>query len=73
MMGYIFCSGICIGCTKRFNFNPKCVPSAEVNGIRQPLCRSCIECLNIKREVLGLEPVSIIAGAYEYVDESDLM
>jgi hypothetical protein len=41
------------------------VPSININGTRQPLCRSCIEVANPIRVENGLEPIEILPGAYE--------
>ena len=63
----------CFGCGKYFSFNPELVPSIRVNsqgrpdprGVRQPICRTCVERVNPKRITNGLPPIVIPEGAYE--------
>jgi hypothetical protein len=73
MMGYAFVIGGCWTCGKMFTFNPVRVPSVkDGNGVRQPICRDCIEQANAMRKARGLEPFSIPADAYEACDEMEL-
>jgi hypothetical protein len=63
----------CFGCGKYFSFNPELVPSIRVNskgkpdprGVREPICRTCVERVNPKRIANGLPPIVIPEGAYE--------
>ncbi len=71
-MGFAMCMGPCFGCGKTFSFNPVRVPSIRVEGVKQPVCRECIEAANPKRVANGLDPIEILPGAYEACDESEL-
>lgn len=64
-MGYMFATGSCCSCGRLFTFSPNLVPSARVNGVREPICRDCIEQANPKRVENGLPPITILPGAYE--------
>jgi hypothetical protein len=71
-MGHAIAFGNCIGCGRLFSFNPLLVPSVRVNGVREPICRACVEQANPVREAKGLEPITILPGAYDPVDEEEL-
>ena len=46
-MGFAFMTGNCWVCRKLFSFNPVRVPSIrDGSGVRQPICRECIEMAN---------------------------
>jgi len=64
-MGYMFCTGPCVNCKKLFTFNPDLVPSTRVNGIKEPICKDCVEWANPIRKERGLEPIPVLRGAYE--------
>ena len=64
-MAYMFCSGPCIGCGRLFSFNPDLVPSAIVNGTREPICRDCVSRANPLRKEKGLAEIQVLPGAYE--------
>lgn len=68
-MGYAMAFGACINCKQPFGFNPHKVPSVRVNGLREPICRACVEQANPKRIANGLEPIVIEPDAYEAVEE----
>jgi hypothetical protein len=72
MGGYVFGVSSCIGCGQTFCYNPDKVPSLRVEGIRQPVCRNCIEEANPIRIANGLEPIAIQPGAYEALPEEEL-
>jgi hypothetical protein len=73
MMGYVFAIGSCWTCGKMFTFNPVRVPSVkDGNGVRQPICRDCMEHANKIRQEKGLEAFLILSDAYEPCDESEL-
>ena len=63
--------GSCVCCQQLFQFNPFLVPSVEVDGIREPLCRVCVELANPRRIANGLAPIVPRPGAYEPVNESE--
>jgi hypothetical protein len=64
-MGFMLCTGQCCVCRGLFSFNPSRVPSAVVNGKREPICRACVERANPLREERGLPKINILPGAYE--------
>ena len=71
-MGYAIMLGQCIACKAPMSFHPHKVPSIRVNGIREPVCKQCIETANVKREEMGLEKFRIPDDAYAACDESEL-
>jgi hypothetical protein len=71
-MGVAFCMGNCIGCGRRFTFNPVRVPSLTVNGQREPICRACVDRVNPIRKANGLEQIVPLPDAYGACDESEL-
>jgi hypothetical protein len=64
-MAWMHAIGNCIFCGDIFDFNPNLVPSLVIDGEREPVCRACIEQANPMRVELGLEPITILPGAYE--------
>lgn len=65
-MGFMFMHGFCVGCQTPISFNPNFVPSVRVDGIREPLCKSCFKAWNIIHRIdKGLEPVTLHPQAYE--------
>ena len=52
-MSYALCYSPCFICKKVFGYNPKKVPSIRVNGIREPLCRNCLNMANQLRVKAG--------------------
>lgn len=64
-MGYMVAMGPCYGCGVIITFNPERVPSIVVRGVREPICRSCVERANPLREANGLEPIVIFPDSYE--------
>lgn len=71
-MGYVFCMGPCIGCGNYFSFNPDRVPSVRLNGVREPICKICVETSNPLREEKGMDPITILPGAYDPADEHEI-
>jgi hypothetical protein len=72
-MGFAFCMGPCITCGRPFSYNPLRVPSTSaITGTREPVCRSCMDFINTKRETMGLTPFPIFDDAYEAVSEDEL-
>lgn len=71
-MGYVLAYGNCINCGKPFSFNPAKVPSIRVQGVREPVCKGCIEKANEVRRALGRELFTILPDAYEPCEESEL-
>lgn len=72
-MGYVTCFGTCAACHNPFSFNPNLVPSVRVNGVREPVCRSCVDRANPLRAEQGLPPIVVLDGAYEPCHESNLV
>jgi hypothetical protein len=65
-MGYVFIIGNCFACKRPFTFNATWVPSVrDDSGVRQPVCESCMNLANVKREAMGLDPHPIHPDAYE--------
>jgi hypothetical protein len=71
-MGYAFAHSPCCGCGHFFSYNPVRVPSVRINGVREPICRACVERVNPLRIQNGLEPIKPFSDAYEPIDENDL-
>ena len=71
-MGYAIVTSACFGCGNIFSYNPHKVPSIRVEGDRKPLCRVCVETANPIRVENGLDPINILPGAYDPIDEHEL-
>lgn len=71
-MGYAIAMAPCVVCGRLFGFNPHRVPSAVVDGQREPICRPCVERANPLRIAKGLEPIVIHSDSYEPIDEHEL-
>lgn len=71
-MGYALAFSACCSCHRVFGYNPIRVPSVRVNGVREPVCRECIERANPLRKQAGLPELVIHPDAYEPVEESEL-
>jgi hypothetical protein len=74
MSGYAFAIGPCIACRQPFTYNPLRVPSSRaLTGHREPICRTCFERINAKRQSLGYPPFpDPLPGAYEPLPEEEL-
>ena len=71
-MGFVAVISACVGCGRIFSYNPHKVPSIFVEGVREPVCRTCVELANPKRIANGLEAVIPDPEAYEPIDEEEL-
>ena len=71
-MGYVLAMSPCIGCKQPFSYNPHKVPSIRINGVREPVCRICVDRVNPARIANGLEPIVVQPGAYEAMPEEEL-
>ncbi len=71
-MGYVFATSACFGCGRLFTYNPVRVPSIRVKGVREPICRACIDASNPKRIANGLAPVVPHPDAYDICNEEEL-
>jgi hypothetical protein len=68
-MGYysLFCN--CAACHQPMMCNPRLVPSIRINGIKEPICESCVSRWNL------LHPdkyFNIPSGAYDPMSEYEL-
>ena len=72
MSGYYFATAACVNCGHLFTFNPDLVPSVRVNGVREPICKACVDYANPVRVKNGLEPIRVLPGAYEPAQEGGL-
>ena len=55
MSGYAFMTSLCVGCRLLIAYNPHKVPSILVDGVRQPVCATCIVEANKVRLGLGYD------------------
>jgi len=72
MSGYAIVISPCFGCGKTFGYNPHKVPSIPIKGVREPICADCVERANPQRIANGLDPIVVLPGAYEPIDEGEL-
>ena len=72
-MGYAMVLSPCYTCGKVISYNPHRVPSIrDRQGVRQPVCRECIEKANPIRKAKGLPKITIHPDAYEPINECEL-
>lgn len=71
-MGYVMGFSKCYTCNQPFGYNPNYVPSVRVDGIKEPLCKTCIEDANSKRKALGISQFPVHPQAYEPLNEEEL-
>lgn len=64
-MSYMTAMSPCFGCRQLFSYNPDKVPSLRVNGVREPVCKGCVERVNPVRIAKWLDPIVPLPGAYE--------
>jgi hypothetical protein len=67
-MGFVTAFSPCFSCGRPFSYNPRKVPSFE----GEPICGSCMDRVNEKREEMGLVPHPIQPDAYEPLPEEEL-
>lgn len=68
-MSYMFVMGSCAACNNPISFNPERVPSIRIEGVREPLCKTCFHRWNeIHRTAKGMEPIPLNPDAYEPVE-----
>lgn len=72
MPGYVVVVGTCYSCSKTFSFNPVRVPSIPVQGVKEPVCKECVDKVNPIRITNGLEPITYSSDAYTYCKEEEL-
>jgi hypothetical protein len=73
MGGFVFAMSACVACRRPFSYNPNAVPSIRINGVREPVCRGCMDFANAERTKMGLEPHPIRADAYEAAPEGEVL
>ena len=71
-MGYAMVMAPCCVCGNVVGCNPHRVPSIRINGVREPICRDCVEKYNPERIRRGLEPITIHPDAYDGIPEEEL-
>lgn len=71
-MGHALMHSECCNCGRIFAYNPHRVPSIRVNGVREPVCKLCIDYSNPIRVSKGLAPFKVHPDAYSPVEESEL-
>lgn len=71
-MGFCFAFSNCAACRVPFAYNPLTVPSVRIKGVKEPICRGCVEEWNERMVAAGLKPHPIPDDAYEPVDERRL-
>ena len=71
-MGFAFAYSQCFGCGAMFSYNPVRVPAIRHDGVRKPICASCVAIVNPLREKNGLALIVPAPDAYEPVDEFEL-
>ena len=64
-MAYMSALSACVACRGIFSYNPERVPSVRVHGIREPICRACMEAANAVRRTRRLAPITALPGAYD--------
>jgi hypothetical protein len=71
-VGFTLCIAPCAGCGKIITFNPVRVPSVRVHGVKEPVCKECIDKANFLRKEKGLQELEYASDAYEPCDEGEL-
>jgi len=64
-MGFMMVLGNCYACGIIFSFNADWVPSIRIEGVREPLCRDCMNRVNRLRADNGVDAIYIHPDAYE--------
>jgi hypothetical protein len=72
MTAYALAWSPCVQCGTLMSYHPHKVPSVRINGVRQPLCETCVKRANPLRRERGLEEIPIQPGAYDPCPESEL-
>jgi hypothetical protein len=57
--------GHCFSCGCRFQFNPDLVPTTVKDGLKHPLCLTCVEKVNQVRMMTGVGKIQVPPGAYQ--------
>lgn len=72
MSGYVSVIGPCWRCDAMFSMNPHKVPSVRINGVREPICKQCMDHLIAAEEKAGITPKRYADDAYDAIPEEDL-
>jgi hypothetical protein len=72
-MSYALATSLCFGCGLMFFYNPMRVPSVVVEGVREPICRWCVDKANVIRKARGMPEIVPLPDAYEACLASELM
>jgi hypothetical protein len=72
MTGYLFALSPCYNCGRPFTYNPHRVPSIPIKGLRQPICRRCVDLANPIRLANGVPAIVPLPDAYEPIPEGEL-
>lgn len=69
-MGYMVAIGFCYVCGNLMTFNPHTVPSIRnARGVKEPVCKRCVELINQKRREAGLPEFLIPPDVYEPAED----
>jgi len=73
-MGAAYFISPCKLCRRLVSYHPHKVPSLrdKVTNERQPICLRCVDRLNKRLRERGEAEISVLNGAYEPFDESEL-
>ena len=71
-MGYAMAVSACFGCGRAFGYNPHKVPSIPIKGVKQPICRMCVERVNPMRKANGVPEIIPDPEANEMIPEEEL-
>jgi hypothetical protein len=63
-MGTLFACGRCLFCGRSFAFHPDRVPALVIQGVREPVRRSCVERAHPVRTEKGPPEIVVLPGAY---------
>ena len=72
MSSFVFITGPCLTCKNIFSYHPNKVPSVRVNGVREAVCKTCIDAANIKRREIGMTDLTYADDAYEGCPEAEV-
>mgnify|MGYP003139994136 CR=1 FL=1 len=71
-MGYVNLMSTCPGCKTMFASNPHKVPSIQIDGKREAICRDCAAIVQDNQRRDGLPVQEIHPEAYEPLNENEL-
>ncbi len=72
-MGYYTVTAPCCNCKNIFSFHPNKVPSIRINGIREPICKTCVDRSNVERKEKGMPLITYTSDAYQVVHDENEM